>query len=148
MPRRYFTVAEVERLIPALERIFVHVLQLRAALRLQEQALERAGVRMSREVLDEDDPREALDVRQAKGMFRAYYEALGDELGRVREMGGEVKDMDTGLVDFPGKRGGEEILLCWRLGEQRLGYWHTLEAGFAGRRPIDDQVPREPTRLD
>jgi hypothetical protein len=148
MPRRYFTVAEVERLIPTLERVFVHVLQLRAALRLQEQALERAGVRVSRDLLDEDDPREALEVRQAKGMFRAYYEALGDELTRVKEMGGEVKDMDTGLVDFPGKRGEDEILLCWRLGEHKLGYWHTAESGFAGRRPIDDQVPREPTRLD
>jgi hypothetical protein len=148
MPRRYFTVAEVERLIPTLERVFVHVLQLRAALRKQEQTLERAGVRVSRDLLDEDDPREALEVRQAKGLFRAYYEALGDELNKVKELGGEVKDMDTGLVDFPGKRGEEEILLCWRLGEQRLGYWHTAEAGFAGRRPIDDQVPREPTRLD
>ena len=148
MPRRYFSVAEVERLIPTLERIFVHVLQLRAALRLQEQALERAGVRVARELLEEDDPRESVDVRHAKGLFRGYYEALGDELARVRELGGEVKDMDTGLVDFPGKRGDDEILLCWRLGEQRLGFWHTPEAGFAGRRPIDDQVPREPTRLD
>jgi hypothetical protein len=146
--KQYFTIAEVERLIPTLERIFVHVLQLRAALRLQEQALERAGVRLSRELLAEDDPRESLEVRQAKGLFRGYYEALGDELERVKRLGGEVKDMDLGLVDFPGKRGDEEILLCWRLGEQRLGFWHTLEAGFAGRRPIDDQVPREPTRLD
>ena len=148
MSRRYFSVAEVERLIPTLERIFVHVLQLRAALRQQEQTLERAGVRLSRDLLDEDDPREPLDVRQAQGLFRAYYEALGEELSRVKELGGEVKDMDTGLVDFPGKRGEEEILLCWRLGETRLGFWHTPEAGFAGRRPIDDQVPREPTRLD
>jgi hypothetical protein len=148
MPRRYFSVAEVERLIPSLERVFVHVLQLRAALRAQEQILERAGVRMSRELLEDDDPREALPVRLAKGLFRGYYEALSAELATVKEMGGEVKDMDLGLVDFPGKRGDEEILLCWRLGEKHLGFWHTHEAGFAGRRPIDDQVPREPTRLD
>lgn len=148
MPARHFSVAEVERLIPTLERIFVHVLQLRAALRMQEQALERAGVRLSRDLLEDDDPRESLEVRQAKGLFRGYYEALAYELDQVKALGGEVKDMDTGLVDFPGKRGDEEILLCWRLGETRLGYWHTVEAGFAGRRPIDDQVPREPTRLD
>jgi hypothetical protein len=146
--KKHFTVAEVERLIPTLERIFVHVLQLRAALRGQEQALERAGVRLSRDLLEDDNPRDSLEVRQAKGLFRGYYEALGAELDRVKALGGEVKDMDTGLVDFPGKRGEEDILLCWRLGEQRLGYWHTPEAGFAGRRPIDDQVPREPTRLD
>lgn len=139
---------EVERLIPTLERIFIHVLQIRAAMRQQEQVLERAGVRLSADLLEEDNPRESMEVRHAKGMFRAYYEALGDELGRIKELGGEVKDLDTGLVDFPGKRGEEEILLCWRLGEQRLGFWHTPEAGFAGRRPIDDQVPHEPTRLD
>jgi hypothetical protein len=148
MPRRYFSVLEVEQLIPTLERTFIHILQLRAALRQQEQALEKAGVRVNRDLLDEDDPRDRLDVRHAKGLFRGYYEALGEELSSIKSLGGEVKDMDTGLVDFPGKRGDEEILLCWRLGEQRLGYWHTAEAGFAGRRPIDDQVPREPTRLD
>jgi hypothetical protein len=148
MARRYFSVAEVERLIPTLERIFTHVLQLRAALRIQEQALERAGVRLSRDVLEEDNGREKPDVRQAKALFRAYYEALAEELAKVTELGGEVKDLDTGLVDFPGRRADEEILLCWKLGERRLGYWHTHDSGFAGRRPIDDQVPREPPRLD
>lgn len=148
MARRNFTVAEVERLIPTLERIFTHVLQLRAALRTQEQELERRGIRLSREVLERENQREPFEVRHAKGLFRAYYEALGEELARIGELGGEVKDLDGGLVDFPGKRGEEEILLCWKLGEKRLGFWHTVEGGFAGRRPIDDRVPREPPRLD
>jgi hypothetical protein len=148
MPRRYFSVAEVERLIPTLERIFTQVLQLRAALRVQEQALEKAGVRLSRQMLDEDNPREKTEVRRAKGLFRGYYQTLADELARVNALGGEVKDLDTGLVDFPGKRGDEDILLCWKLGEKDVGFWHTAEAGFAGRRPIDDLVPREPQRLD
>jgi hypothetical protein len=148
MPRRYFSVAEVERLIPTLERIFVQVLQLRAALRLQEQALEKAGIRISRQVLDEDAVRERPEVKRPKALFRAYYQALSDELARIVEIGGEVKDLDTGLVDFPGRRGEEDILLCWKLGEKRIGYWHTAESGFAGRRPIDDLVPREPQRLD
>jgi hypothetical protein len=148
MPRRYFSVAEAERLIPTLERIFVQVLQLRSALRLQEQELERAGVRMSRHVLEEEGTRERLEVRRPKALFRAYYQALSEELARVTELGGEVKDLDTGLVDFPGRRGEEDILLCWKLGEKRIGYWHTAESGFAGRRPIDDLVPREPQRLD
>jgi hypothetical protein len=149
MPRRYFSVAEAERLIPALERIFVQVLQLRSALRLQEQELERAGVRMSRHVLEEEGTtRERLEIRRPKALFRAYYQALSEELARVTDLGGEVKDLDTGLVDFPGRRGEEDILLCWKLGEKRIGYWHTTESGFSGRRPIDDLVPREPQRLD
>jgi hypothetical protein len=148
MPRRYFTVAEVERLIPTLERIFIQVLQLRSALRLQEQELERAGVRLSRQVLDEESPREKPEVRRPKALFRAYYQTLSEQLARVSELGGEVKDLDTGLVDFPGRRGEEDILLCWKLGERLIGFWHTAESGFAGRRPIDDLVPREPQRLD
>jgi hypothetical protein len=49
-----------------------------------------------------------------------------------------VKDADEGLVDFPALREGEEILLCWKLGEAEIAYWHDLEQGFAGRRPIDE----------
>jgi hypothetical protein len=150
MPRRYFSVAEVEGLIPTLEAIFMQVLQLRAALRLQEQALERAGVRLSRQVLDDESSgaRERPEVRRPKALFRAYYQVLAEELARVTALGGEVKDLDTGLVDFPGRRGEEDILLCWKLGEKAIGFWHTAESGFAGRRPIDDLVPREPQRLD
>jgi len=50
--------------------------------------------------------------------------------------GVEVKDVDEGLVDFPALRRGETVLLCWRLGEDEIGYWHTAEDGFDGRRPL------------
>jgi hypothetical protein len=149
MARRSFSVAEVESLIPTLERIFTDVLQLRASLRLQEQQLERLGIKVSRDVLEDAAPaREKIEVRNAKAMFRGYYQVLADELAQVTELGGEVKDLEIGLVDFPGRRGEEEILLCWKLGEKGIGFWHTAESGYAGRRPIDDLVPREPQRLD
>jgi len=48
-----------------------------------------------------------------------------------------VKDLDAGLVDFPAVRGGERVLLCWRVGEDEVAWWHGLEDGFAGRRRID-----------
>jgi hypothetical protein len=54
----------------------------------------------------------------------------------IVELGVEVKDLDEGLVDFPALRRGETVLLCWRLGEDEVGYWHPVEAGFAGRRPL------------
>jgi hypothetical protein len=54
----------------------------------------------------------------------------------IQELGVEVKDVETGLVDFPALRGEEEVLLCWRLGEPEVAYWHGLEDGFAGRRPL------------
>jgi hypothetical protein len=52
--------------------------------------------------------------------------------------GAQVKDADEGLIDFPALRGGETVLLCWLLGEDEIRYWHPVEAGFAGRRPLDE----------
>ncbi len=74
------------------------------------------------------------------GEIDAAVETAGRELaGCVEELtalGVQVKDLDTGLVDFPALRGGEEVLLCWQLGEDEIGWWHTLDGGFAGRRPL------------
>ncbi|HVU51690.1 MAG TPA: DUF2203 domain-containing protein [Polyangia bacterium] len=149
MPRAHFTVVEVEALIPALERIFVQVLQLRAGLRALGQKLDRAGVKPNVEgQVDADLEAGPLAVRQAKAVFRGLDEALSDEIERVRALGGEVKDIDLGLVDFPSTRNGEEILLCWKLGEKSLGYWHAVDGGFASRRPIDAQISSAPSRLD
>jgi hypothetical protein len=57
-------------------------------------------------------------------------------VARIHELGALVKDLDQGLVDFPARRGEEDVLLCWRLGEEEVGFWHGLEEGFSGRRPL------------
>jgi hypothetical protein len=57
----------------------------------------------------------------------------------IHERGAIVKSADDGLVDFPAVRDGEEILLCWRLGEDDVAFWHPLDEGFAGRKPIDPE---------
>jgi hypothetical protein len=161
MTRRQYSVAEVEALIPTLEGIFTQILQLRVGLRAIEQKLERAGVSID---LDEDASDDEMlglpteseasespdtpEIRQARAVFRGFYEALSDGLEQIRALGGDVKDLDMGLVDFPGRRGNEDILLCWRLGEKRIEFWHTVEGGFASRRPLDERIPRSPSRLD
>jgi hypothetical protein len=63
-------------------------------------------------------------------------EAVARCLERISELGAVVKDLDTGLVDFPAMRGGEEVFLCWQLGEEEIRYWHGLEEGFAGRKEL------------
>jgi hypothetical protein len=65
--------------------------------------------------------------------------ALARVIDELVERGVEVKDIDVGLVDFPALRLGETVLLCWKLGEDEIGYWHTVDGGFAGRRalPLD-----------
>ena len=147
MVRKQFTVGEVEDLIPRLEQIFVHVLQLRAGLRALERKLDHAGVPVTRESVFEDEGG-SKEVRQAKAVFRGFYEALADELMNVKALGGEVKDLEMGLVDFVGKRGDDEILLCWKMGEKSIAFWHTLDSGFSGRRPIDERIARELPRAD
>ena len=57
----------------------------------------------------------------------------------VHQRGAIVKDVDTGLVDFPARLHGEEVLLCWRLGEEQVAHWHGLEEGFAGRKLLDPE---------
>ena len=70
----------------------------------------------------------------------AEVERLARELAKVVDevaaLGAEVKDLDEGLIDFPALRRGETVLLCWKLGEDEIRYWHAVEDGFAGRRPL------------
>ena len=96
----------------------------------------------------EGEQREALHIIAGNGSGFAVGEARGDEyaaaaaelrdvVGRLLDLGVEVKDADVGLVDFPSRRAGEDVLLCWRAGEDAVEYWHDLEEGYAGRKPID-----------
>jgi hypothetical protein len=55
----------------------------------------------------------------------------------IHELGGVVKDPDVGLVDFPAQVDGTEAFLCWRLGEDEIAYWHAIDEGFSGRKPLD-----------
>jgi hypothetical protein len=62
-------------------------------------------------------------------------------LAQLERWGVIVRDLDSGICDFPARRGDRDVYLCWRVGEERIGWWHELEAGFQGRRPLDDQTP-------
>jgi hypothetical protein len=76
------------------------------------------------------------------GQARAKAERLGTEIAegvrQIESWGCVVKDLDQGLVDFPARRGDETVLLCWRLGEASIRYWHGLKEGFAGRKPLEE----------
>ena len=67
-----------------------------------------------------------------------------DALEEITAAGVQVKDLDMGLLDFPCKVDGEIILLCWRLGEDSITHWHSVEEGFAGRKPIDERIANAP----
>jgi hypothetical protein len=63
---------------------------------------------------------------------------------KIQETGCVVTDLDTGSVDFPSLLAGQEVYLCWKLGEERIAYWHGIEEGFAGRKPLDDSASKAP----
>ncbi|MGC8856415.1 MAG: DUF2203 domain-containing protein [Anaerolineae bacterium] len=65
------------------------------------------------------------------------FNRLDDLVHRIQETGAIVKDISIGLVDFPARREGREVYLCWKYGEERIQFWHEPEAGFAGRQPIE-----------
>lgn len=154
MVRRHYQVLEIEALIPELETAFARILQLRVGMRGFEKKLEAAGVDIEIDdvgggvSVETEDSGEPDEVKTARAMFRGYYEALSEGLDRIRTLGGDVKDLDLGLVDFPGRREGQDILICWRLGEKKIQFWHTPDEGFAGRRPIDADMMLASSRLD
>jgi hypothetical protein len=74
---------------------------------------------------------EAASERERIGVVRC--------VNAIHERGAIVKSPDDGLIDFPAQRDGEEILLCWHLGEDEVAFWHPLEEGFAGRKPIEPE---------
>lgn len=141
--KRYFTVAEANALIPALEVRFSKVMQLRAQLRSAYDALVAAGEAPTAETLERRDG--TVEVRKLRGRFRALLEALTEELAAVEGLGVAVKDLDLGLCDFLGEREGREVWLCWQYGEKSVGFWHELGEGFGGRHRLAE-TPRS-TRL-
>ena len=64
--------------------------------------------------------------------------SLAECIERIHAAGVLIKDLDRGLLDFPALRDGEEILLCWHVGEDEIRYWHRAAEGFAGRKRIED----------
>jgi hypothetical protein len=73
---------------------------------------------------------------KAASLLARDFEHLDRLVHLVQDTGAIIKDLDTGLLDFPAWRNEREVYLCWRFGEERVDYWHEVEAGFAGRQPI------------
>ena len=131
MAERYFSVADVEALIPALTRLMKQVMsanteagEARERLQAEQRRIDVAGGG----VLD----------RRAWRADRDRIEHLTAEiqrgLGEIAELGGVPKDLGLGLVDFLHLRNGREVNLCWKYGEREIRHWHGLDEGYAGRK--------------
>ena len=76
------------------------------------------------------------EVRDAAAGVARELEAVAECVAALEGEGVQVKDVGEGLVDFPARHGGRDVLLCWRVGEPNVAYWHGVEEGFAGRRRL------------
>ncbi len=133
MPR-YFTRTEAEALLPALEPLLREIQGLRAELaEFAQQARELHARALGNGHVRSEESR--AGIAEVTGIA----EQIEARLERITEPGVLVKDLDSGLIDFPTLRDGREVYLCWRLGEgERIAWWHEIEAGFAGRQQLAD----------
>jgi hypothetical protein len=77
------------------------------------------------------------DLAEARSELESLDQAAAACIERLDELGVILKDPDVGLLDFVSEREGEIVLLCWHVGEDEVGWWHSPQDGFAGRKPID-----------
>ncbi len=132
MEQRYFTAEEANEALlevrPLTEELVGHRRALVALQERQSAVTARiAGNGGNVEPHELEEVQEQLDEEVA-GIARC--------VARIHEVGALVKDLDDGLVDFPATRDGRDVLLCWRLGEDEIGFWHGLDEGFSGRKPL------------
>ncbi|HSP70401.1 MAG TPA: DUF2203 domain-containing protein [Bryobacteraceae bacterium] len=133
---RYFTLDEAQLSLPEVER------HLREALFHKSQSQEAQGQmdKTAQRVRDSGgarvNPSEVLAQRARRDTSLS---ALKQALDDIEEAGAVVKDLDMGLLDFMTRYRDRDVCLCWRLGEERIAFWHGPDEGFRGRKPIDQE---------
>ena len=134
-----FTLDEAQELLPVLESLLNRATEAKqAAVELQEEmaALVRRIFTSGGMFID------VAAAQKRKVTLEALVQRVKDALEEIDASGVQVKDIDTGLLDFPFVLEGETVLLCWKRGELSINHWHTVESGFQGRQPIDDRFRR------
>jgi hypothetical protein len=129
----YFTRAQAEELLPRLEPILLELRELRGELAGIEEQMDALQVRMRGN--GHEHQGELAGVRERAATL---IEEVNDRVHRINGWGVLVKDLQMGLVDFPAERDGQEVYLCWQLGEPRVAWWHTIEGGFRARQPLEE----------
>ena len=136
---RTFSLDEAHTLLPVLESL------LRRGMEAKQQVEELEGEfqKLSHRIfLAGGSEVDVVKLARRRAACDKALQTIKDCLAEIEATGAQVKDMDTGLLDFPCLVDGEIILLCWKLGEERITYWHGTEEGFAGRKPIDERIAR------
>jgi hypothetical protein len=129
-PKRRFTLEQANRALPLVRRVVADLVRTHAAVVKLQRDLERG-------------PGGGKDGKNAKEVPPAQQQQLDAAMNRLEdfeeelsEIGCELKDYQLGLIDFVGRHQGRDVCLCWKLGEDKVAYFHEQDAGFAGRQPV------------
>lgn len=130
MPKKYFTVEEAQKLIPKIKKSFSKIISLKKAI----DAISSIQIDVNEIDFDEF---EHMNTKLGKEFHKLCYEFYR-EMGILNKTGCIIKDLELGLVDFFCRFEGRDIFLCWKLGEDKISFWHELDEGFQGRQRILD----------
>lgn len=136
--KKMFTVAEANSTLPLVRAIVQDITELAHALRDRHERLTRAKPGDRLRLSDAHDE----ELRQVQAELERGQEKMDEYVRELGQLGVELKDYFTGLIDFPSMMNGRPIYLCWRLGEATVAHWHELDAGFAGRQKLVPDATR------
>jgi len=136
---KIFTLDEAQSMLPLVESLLNRAIESKQAAEQLDNELTALARRIHLSGgLAVDIPRVAAQRAELEGHVQRARETVQE----IDEIGVQVKDLDSGLLDFPCKMEDEIVLLCWKSGEPAIEHWHTMESGFQGRKPIDERFRR------
>jgi len=134
-----FTLDEAQSLLPVLEALLKRAL---AGKQAAQEVESRLG-ELSRRIHVSGGMKVNIGaVVQQRAEMESHLERVRESIAEIDSIGVQVKDLESGLLDFPFKLDDTVVLLCWRMGESTIEHWHTLESGFKGRKPVDERFKR------
>ena len=137
MADRTFTLDEAQTLLPILESLLKQAINGKKLIEEVDAELQETAHRV---FLNGGTLVNVVHLARRKAEREKAIHRIKDAVAEIDATGVQVKDLEIGLLDFPCQIEGEVILLCWKLGEDKITHWHGTSEGFAGRKPIDDRI--------
>jgi len=144
MPEKTFSLEEAQALLPVLESLLKTAIEGKNTAETIDGEFQEIAHRV---FLQGGTLLKIVPLAKRKADRDKAVQTVKDAITEITAIGVQVKDLDMGLLDFPCEVDGQIILLCWKLGEKAITFWHGMEEGYAGRKPIDDRIAKsEPDR--
>ncbi|HXR39852.1 MAG TPA: DUF2203 domain-containing protein [Terracidiphilus sp.] len=134
-----FTLEEAQSLLPVLESLLKRAIEGKQAAEEVEAGLAELARRI---YLSGGMSVDVGGVAKKRAEMETHLQRVRESIAEIDSIGVQVKDLEAGLLDFPCRLDDQVVLLCWRMGESSIEHWHTVEAGFQGRQPVDERFRR------